>query len=234
MILEYTLAVRILVVEDERRLAQIIKRGLVEGGYAVDLAFDGEEGKFLAESEDYDLIILDLMLPKIDGLEICRKLRSEEIKTPILILTAKTTLDDKVAGLNSGADDYLTKPFAFLELSARVAALIRRSQKAPATQLTVADLVLDPTKHLVKRGGRQIKLTPKEFSILELLLSRKDEVVSRTVITEHVWDYNFDGMSNVVDVFVASLRKKIVDAGKNKIIQTVHGVGYRIAAENEA
>lgn len=234
MILEYTLAVRILVVEDERRLAQIIKRGLVEGGYAVDLAFDGEEGKFLAESEDYDLIILDLMLPKIDGLEICRKLRSDGIKTPILILTAKTTLDDKVAGLNSGADDYLTKPFAFLELSARVAALIRRSQKAPATQLTVADLVLDPTKHLVKRGGRQIKLTPKEFSILELLLSRKDEVVSRTVITEHVWDYNFDGMSNVVDVFVASLRKKIVDAGKNKIIQTVHGVGYRIAAENEA
>ncbi|MEK7064515.1 MAG: response regulator transcription factor [Patescibacteria group bacterium] len=225
---------RILVVEDERRLAQIIKRGLVEGGYAVDLAFDGEEGKFLAESEDYDLIILDLMLPKIDGLEICRKLRSDGIKTPILILTAKTTLDDKVAGLNSGADDYLTKPFAFLELSARVAALIRRSQKAPATQLTVADLVLDPTKHLVKRGGRQIKLTPKEFSILELLLSRKDEVVSRTVITEHVWDYNFDGMSNVVDVFVASLRKKIVDAGKNKIIQTVHGVGYRIAAENEA
>ena len=234
MILEYTLAVRILVVEDERRLAQIIKRGLVEGGYAVDLAFDGEEGKFLAESEDYDLIILDLMLPKIDGLEICRKLRSEEIKTPILILTAKTTLDDKVAGLNSGADDYLTKPFAFLELSARVAALIRRSQRAPSAQLTVADLVLDPTKHLVKRGGRQIKLTPKEFSILELLLSRKDEVVSRTVITEHVWDYNFDGMSNVVDVFVASLRKKIVDAGKNKIIQTVHGVGYRIAAENEA
>lgn len=234
MILGYTLAVRILVVEDERRLAQIIKRGLVEGGYAVDLAFDGEEGKFLAESEDYDLIILDLMLPKIDGLEICRKLRSDGIKTPILILTAKTTLDDKVAGLNSGADDYLTKPFAFLELSARVAALIRRSQRAPSAQLTVADLVLDPTKHLVKRSGRQIKLTPKEFSILELLLSRKDEVVSRTVITEHVWDYNFDGMSNVVDVFVASLRKKIVDAGKNKIIQTVHGVGYRIAAENEA
>ena len=159
---------------------------------------------------------------------------SDGIKTPILILTAKTTLDDKVAGLNSGADDYLTKPFAFLELSARVAALIRRSQRAPSAQLTVADLVLDPTKHLVKRSGRQIKLTPKEFSILELLLSRKDEVVSRTVITEHVWDYNFDGMSNVVDVFVASLRKKIVDAGKNKIIQTVHGVGYRIAAENEA
>ncbi|MFZ2202173.1 MAG: response regulator transcription factor [Microgenomates group bacterium] len=225
---------RVLVIEDERRLAQIIKRGLVEGGYAVDLAFDGEEGKFLAETESYDLVILDLMLPKIDGLMVCRELRNKGIKTPILILTAKTTLDDKIAGLNSGADDYLTKPFAFLELSARVAALIRRSRAVAAVQLSVADLVLDPTKHLVKRGGRQIKLTPKEFSILELLLSHKDEVVSRTVITEHVWDYNFDGMSNVVDVFVAALRKKIGDTGKKKIIQTVHGVGYRIASENEA
>lgn len=153
---------------------------------------------------------------------------------PILILTAKTTLDDKITGLNSGADDYLTKPFAFLELSARVGALIRRSQRTPATQLAVADLILNPTKHLVKRGGRQIKLTPKEFSILELLLSHKGEVVSRTVITEHVWDYNFDGMSNVVDVFVALLRKKIGDSGKKRIIQTVHGVGYRIAGEDEA
>lgn len=228
------MAVRILVVEDERRLAQIIKRGLVEGGYAVDLAFDGEEGKFLAEGENYDLVILDLMLPKIDGLAVCRELRNKGIKTPILILTAKTTLDDKIAGLNSGADDYLTKPFAFLELSARVGALIRRSQRTPAMQLSAADLVLDPIKHLVKRAGRQIKLTPKEFSILELLLRHKDEVVSRTVITEHVWDYNFDGMSNVVDVFVAALRKKIGDSGKKRIIQTVHGVGYRIASEDEA
>lgn len=224
---------RVLVVEDERRLAQIIKRGLVEGGYAVDLAFDGEEGKFLAETENYDLVILDLMLPKINGLMVCRELRNKGIKTPILVLTAKTTLDDKIAGLNSGADDYLTKPFAFLELSARVAALIRRSRAVAAVQLSAADLILDPTKHLVKRGGKQIKLTPKEFSILELLLSHKDEVVSRTVITEHVWDYNFDGMSNVVDVFVAALRKKIGDTKKNKIIQTVHGVGYRIASENE-
>ena len=221
-------------IEDERRLAQIIKRGLVEGGYAVDLAFDGEEGKFLAETENYDLVILDLMLPKIDGSVVCRELRNKGIKTPILILTAKTTLDDKVAGLNSGADDYLTKPFAFLELSARVSALIRRSQRISATQLSVADLVVDPTRHLVKRGARLIKLTPKEFSILELLLRRKDEVVSRTVITEHVWDYNFDGMSNVVDVFMAALRKKIGDTGKKKIIQTVHGVGYQIASENEA
>lgn len=225
---------RVLVIEDERRLAQIIKRGLVEGGYAVDLAFDGEEGKFMAETENYDLVILDLMLPKINGLMVCRELRNKGIKTPILILTAKTTLDDKIAGLNSGADDYLTKPFAFLELSARVAALIRRSRAVVAVQLSVANLILDPTKHLVKRGGKQIKLTPKEFSILELLLSHKDEVVSRTVITEHVWDYNFDGMSNVVDVFVAALRKKIGDTEKNKIIQTVHGVGYRIASENEA
>lgn len=231
--MKYTLAVRILVVEDERRLAQVIRRGLSEEGYAVDLAFDGEEGKFLAETEDYDLIILDLMLPKYDGLTVCRDLREKEIKTPILILTAKTTLDDKVAGLNSGADDYLTKPFAFLELSARVAALIRRSQPVTSTQLAIADLVLVPTKHLVKKGGKQVKLTPKEFAILELLLRRKNEVVSRTAITEHVWDYNFASMSNVVDVFVASLRRKIGDTGKNRLIHTIHGVGYKIAAENE-
>jgi len=224
---------RVLVIEDERRLAQIIKRGLVEEGYAVDLAFDGEEGKFLAETEDYDLIILDLMLPKIDGLEICRELRSKGIKTAILILTAKTTLDDKVAGLNSGADDYLTKPFAFLELSARVAALIRRNHRIARPVLTAGDITLDPAKHSVKRGGRKIKLTPKEFAILELLLSRRGEVVSRTVLTEHVWDYNFDGMSNVVDVFVASLRKKIGDTGKKRIIQTVHGIGYQINDNDE-
>lgn len=225
---------RVLVVEDERRLAQVIRRGLSEQGYAVDLAFDGEEGKYLAETEEYDLIILDLMLPKIDGLTVCLDLRNKGIKTPILILTAKTTLDDKVAGLNSGADDYLTKPFAFLELSARVAALIRRSQPISSTQLSAANLILVPAKHLVKKGGKQIKLTPKEFAILELLLRRKNEVVSRTAITEHVWDYNFDGMSNVVDVFVAALRKKIGDNAKNRIIQTVHGVGYKVAAENEA
>ena len=224
---------RVLVIEDERRLAQIIKRGLVEEGYAVDLAFDGEEGKFLAETEDYDLIILDLMLPKIDGLEICRELRSKGIKTAILILTAKTTLDDKVAGLNSGADDYLTKPFAFLELSARVAALIRRNHRIAKPVLTTKDLTLDPAKHSVIRGGRKIKLTPKEFAILELLLARRGEVVSRTVLTEHVWDYNFDGMSNVVDVFVASLRKKIGDTGKKRIIQTVHGIGYQINDNDE-
>ena len=227
------MAVRILIVEDERRLCQIIKKGFTEEGYAVDTAFDGEDGWYLAEAENYDLIILDLMLPKIDGLTICARLRDKGSKTPILILTAKTELDDKISGLNSGADDYLTKPFAFLELKARVGALIRRSHRVTKPHLGVGDLSLDPIKHQVKRAGKNIRLTPKEFAILELLLAHKDEVVSRTMITEHVWDYNFDGMSNVVDVFMAALRRKIDDSGKKKLIQTVHGVGYQIGDEDE-
>lgn len=224
---------RVLVIEDERRLAQVIKRGLVENGFAVDLAFDGEEGKFLIETENYDLVILDLMLPKLDGLTLCQKVRQKGIKMPILMLTAKTTLDDKVTGLNSGADDYLTKPFAFLELIARVHALIRRSKTESLPTLSVGNLTLNPTKHILRHGETPVKVTPKEFAILELLLRRRGEVVSRTEILEHVWDYNFEGMSNVVDVFMASLRKKIGDTGKKRIIQTVHGVGYQIREQNE-
>lgn len=229
----YTLEVRVLIIEDERRLALVIKKGLVENGFAVDLAFDGEEGKFLAESENYDLVILDLMLPKLDGLTLCQEIRQKGNKTPVLMLTAKTTLDDKVAGLNSGADDYLTKPFAFLELIARVHALVRRSKTEPLPILSVGNIILDSTKHSLKRGDKRIKLTPKEFAIFELLLRRREEVVSRTEILEHVWDYNFEGMSNVVDVFMASVRKKIGDTGKKRIIQTIHGVGYRISEQNE-
>lgn len=229
----YTLEVRVLIIEDERRLALVIKKGLVENGFAVDLAFDGEEGKFLIESENYDLVILDLMLPKLDGLTLCQEIRQKGNKTPVLMLTAKTTLDDKVAGLNSGADDYLTKPFAFLELIARVHALVRRSKTESLPILSVGNIILDSTKHSLKRGDKRIKLTPKEFAIFELLLRRREEVVSRTEILEHVWDYNFEGMSNVVDVFMASVRKKIDDTGKKRIIQTVHGVGYRISEQNE-
>ena len=220
---------RILVIEDERRLANVIKKGLIEDGFAVDLAYDGEDGQFMAESEPYDLIVLDLMLPKIDGLTICKNLRKKNLKTPILILTAKTTLEDKVAGLDSGADDYLTKPFSFLELRSRIHALIRRSREHPSPILKIADLIVDPLKHIATRNKNKINLTPKEFSILELLLRHKNEVVSRTMILEHVWDYNFEGLSNVVDVFVATLRKKIDNRAKVKLIHTLHGVGYKIS-----
>ncbi len=220
---------RILLVEDERRLSNVVKKGLAEEGFAVDTAYDGEEGQYLAESENYDLIILDIMLPKIDGLTICKELRRKNIKIPILMLTAKTTLEDKVAGLDSGADDYLAKPFAFLELRSRIHALIRRSQQEPSPLLTIADLVLDPIKHKVTRREHVISLTPKEFSVLEILMRHRDEVVTRTMITEHVWDYNFDSMSNVVDVFIAALRRKIDKGEKNQLIHTLHGVGYKIS-----
>ncbi len=220
---------RILLVEDERRLSSVVKKGLTEEGFAVDTAFDGEEGQYLAESENYDLIILDIMLPKVDGLTVCKELRAKNIKTPILMLTAKTTVEDKAAGLDSGADDYLAKPFAFLELRSRIHALIRRSKQEPSPMLTIADLVLDPIKHKVTRGGKDIQLTPKEFSVLEILLRHKDEVVSRTMIIEHVWDYNFDSMSNVVDVFIAQLRRKVDKGEKIHLIHTLHGVGYKIS-----
>ncbi len=221
---------RILIVEDERRLSNIIKKGFVEDGFAVDQAFDGEEGQYLAESEQYNLIVLDIMLPKIDGLQLCRELRKKSIKTPVLMLTAKSTTEDKVAGLDSGADDYITKPFSFVEFRSRVHALIRRSHQEISPVLTIDSLEVDPLKHVVKRDGKTINLTPKEFAVLELLLRHKGEVVSRTMIIEHVWDYNFEGMSNVVDVFVVSLRKKIDSGAKVKLIQTIHGVGYKVGS----
>lgn len=217
-----------MIVEDERRLSNVIKKGFVEDGFAVDQAFDGEEGQYLAEGEQYDLIVLDIMLPKIDGLQLCKELRKKNIKTPILMLTAKSTTEDKVAGLDSGADDYITKPFSFVEFRSRVHALIRRSHQETSPTLQIEDLEVDPLKHIVKRGEKPINLTPKEFAVLELLLRHRGEVVSRTMIIEHVWDYNFDGMSNVVDVFVVALRKKIDSGTKKKLIQTIHGVGYKI------
>lgn len=219
---------RVLIIEDERRLSNIIKKGFIEDGFAVDQAFDGEEGQYLAESEQYDLIVLDITLPKIDGLEVCKELRKKSIKIPVLMLTAKSTTEDKVAGLDSGADDYITKPFSFVEFRSRVHALIRRSHQETSPVLSIEDLVVDPLKHVVSRNGKIINLTPKEFAVIELMLRHKSEVVSRTMIIEHVWDYNFDGMSNVVDVFVGTLRKKIDSGTKIKLIQTVHGVGYKI------
>ncbi len=220
---------RILVIEDDRRISNVIKKGLTEEGFAVDSAFDGEEGQYLAESENYDLIILDIMLPKIDGLTICKELRAKSIKSPVLMLTAKTTVEDRVAGLDSGADDYLAKPFAYIELRSRAHALIRRSKSDTSTVLKVSDLEVDPLKHKASKGGKPIDLTQKEFSVLELLLRHKDEVITRTMITEHVWDYNFDSMSNVVDVFVSALRRKIDKNKRTSLIHTVHGVGYKIS-----
>ncbi len=219
---------RVLIVEDERRLSNILKKGLIEDGFAVDQAFDGEEGQYLAENEQYDLIILDIMLPKADGLEVCRGLRKKNIKVPILMLTAKSATEDKVAGLDSGADDYITKPFSFIEFRSRVHALIRRSHQETSPILSIDGLELDPLKHTVSRHAKPLTLTPKEFAVLELLMRHKGEVVSRTMIIEHVWDYNFDGMSNVVDVFVGTLRRKVDGRAGKKLIQTVHGVGYKI------
>lgn len=222
---------RILLVEDEMRLSHFIKKGLVEQGFAVDEAHDGEEGLFLAKEETYDLVILDVMLPKLTGIELCKKLREIKKETPILMLTARSEVEDKIEGLNAGADDYLTKPFVFAELRARINALLRRSYHQISNNLVIDDLEVDPLKYTVKRDGKMIKLTPKEFAILELLLRRKNEVVTRTQVIEHVWDYNFDSLSNVVDVFMGTLRKKIDKGYKIKLIHTLHGVGYMISGK---
>jgi DNA-binding response OmpR family regulator len=219
---------RILIIEDGKRLSDSIKMGLTEAGYAVDQSFDGEDGLFMASSESYDCIILDIILPKIDGLTICKRLREKQNQIPILILTAKNTTEDIAVGLDNGADDYLAKPFAFIELKSRILALIRRNHHEASPILKKEDLTLDPTKHEVARAGRKIALTPREFSILEYLLRHKGEAVTRTMITEHVWDFNFENMSNVVDVYITSLRKKVNQNTKMKLIQTIYGVGFKI------
>ncbi len=219
---------RILLIEDEKRLSDVVKKGFMELGYAVDQAFDGEEGLYLAQSESYDTIILDLMLPKIDGLEVCKKLRDQKIAVPILMLTAKAQVEEKVAGLEVGADDYLTKPFEFSELKARVNALLRRNYHQPERIIIIDDLAIDPIRRIVKRGNRKIILTPKEFAILEFLARHQDEPQTRTQIIEHTWDYNFDSLSNVVDVFIATLRKKIDGGQKKRLIHTIHGIGYML------
>lgn len=220
-----------MLIEDEKRLSANIRNGLTEAGFAVDFAVDGEEGLYLATTENYDCLILDIMLPKLDGLEICREVRRKGQKTPILMLTAKSTVEDISSGLDSGADDYLTKPFSFIELKSRIQALIRRSQAEASPVLKVGDLELDPNKHLVSRGGKDLILTPKEFSILEYLMHHADEVVTRTMVIEHVWDMNYDSMSNVVDAFISTLRKKVDKNSPRKLIHTLHGVGFKISAK---
>ncbi len=219
---------RILVVEDEKRLADIIKRGLTEAGYAVDNAYDGEEAEYMAEHTEYNAIILDLMLPRKDGLEVCRDLRLKGKNTPILILTAKDTLDDRVRGLDSGADDYVVKPFAFSELMARLRALIRRGGHLKPHKLKAGDVEMDTLSREVWRSSRRIDLTTKEYSILEYFLRHQNVVLTRTMLEENIWDYSFDGLSNVIDVYIRRLRSKLDKPGEVSLIETVRGAGYRL------
>ena len=221
---------RILVVDDDRRLCAVIKRGLLEEAYAVDLAYDGEEGAYLSEVNPYDLIILDIMLPNKDGIQVCRELRAKKVNTPILMLTAKDTVEDRVKGLDTGADDYLVKPFAFSELLARVRALLRREGMSKSPELRVGDLTLNTLTRQVWRGQRPIELTTKEYVILEYLMRHPNAVVTRTMIEEHAWDYDFDSLSNLVDVYIRRLRRKIDDEKDDGLIQTVRGAGYRLKA----
>ena len=219
---------RVLVVEDSRRLAGIIKRGLLEEGYAVDNAYDGEEAEYMAETTPFDVIILDIMLPKKDGLAVCRDLRAKNVNTPILMLTAKDSVEDKVGGLDSGADDYLVKPFAFSELLARLRALLRREVLPKTQKFQVGDLTLDPQSREVWRDGGRVELTAKEYAIIEYFMRRPNAVVTRTMLGESVWDYEFDGISNIIDVYVRRLRRKIDREGEASLIQTVRGAGYRL------
>lgn len=219
---------RILVVEDEKKVASFIKKGLEEDYYSVDIALDGKEGARLALSEQYDLIILDIMLPFKDGISILKEIRTEKIFTPVLMLTAKGDVMDKVLGLDSGADDYLAKPFAFDELLARVRALLRRKSSEKNIILTAGELQLDTQAHKAFRNNNEIELTPKEYSILEYLIRNKNRVVSRTILSEHVYDYHFDSDTNVIDVHINKLRNKIDKGYDKQILQTVRGVGYII------
>lgn len=217
---------RILVIEDEQKVADFIKRGLKEEGYAVDVSFDGEDGYFQASSNPYDVIILDLMLPKLDGLSLCRKLREKNIHIPLIMLTAKDSIKDKVRGLDSGADDYLAKPFSFEELLARIRALLRKGNNQRPTQLQFADLTLDLLSHKVWRGAEEIILTAREYALLEYFLRNPESIITRTMISEHVWDINFDTFTNVIDVYVNYLRNKIDKGRKKKLIHTIRGRGY--------
>ena len=219
---------RILVVEDNRRLSNSLKMSLEDDGYAVDVAYDGVSGQELAEMTPYDLIILDIMLPKRDGLDVCQTLRQEKINTPIILLTALDAVEDRVKGLDSGADDYLVKPFAINELRARLRALLRRESSDKTGLLTIADLILDPASHLVTRNGKSIDLTTKEFSLLEYLMWHPNRLITREMAQNHVWSYDYDGASNVVDVYIRRLRRKIDEPFDTKLVETVYGVGYRL------
>jgi DNA-binding response OmpR family regulator len=220
--------VRILVAEDDRPVASFLKKGLEAEHYAVDIVPDGEEALYMAEEYDYDLLLLDLVLPKIDGLQVLRQIRTRKKNLPVLILTGRTRVEDRVNGLDIGADDYMTKPFAFRELTARVRALLRRGNSPADFTLQVEDLEMNLVERTVRRGERRIELTPKEFALLEYLMRNQGRAVSRPMIIEHVWNFSFDTMTNVVDVYINYLRKKVDEGTERRLIHTVRGVGYRI------
>ena len=219
---------RILLVEDERKLAALIKRALKEVNYAVDLADNGDDALFLVESNPYDLIILDIMIPGKDGIAVCRQIRKGQVDTPVLMLTARNDVEDKILGLDAGADDYLTKPFSFPEFLARVRALLRRKKSDKSTRLKAVDLELDQLTRKAYRAGREIELTPTEYSLLEYLMLNVNQVVTRTMISEHVWSDDFDAYSNVINVYITNLRKKVDQDHANPLIHSLRGVGYTL------
>jgi two-component system OmpR family response regulator len=223
--------VRVLVVEDETKMAALIRRALEREGYAVDVANTGQDAVWLGTENDYDAVVLDVMIPAPDGFEVCRQLRAAGRWAPILLLTARDGVDDRVTGLDAGADDYLPKPFSFAELYARLRALTRRGSRERPSVLVVGDLVLDPAAHSVARAGKPIDVSPKEFALLELFMRHPGEVISRTQILEHVWDFAYDGTSNVVDVYVRYLREKVDRPFDRSSLETVRGVGYRLKNE---
>lgn len=225
---------RILLVEDNRRLNNSLRMSLTDDGYAVDPAYDGPEGEDLALLTPYDAIILDIMLPQKDGLQVCRDLRDQHVKTPIIMLTARDTVEDRVEGLDSGADDYLVKPFAINELRARLRALLRRDASDKSGILTVGDLKLDPSTHFVERSGQAIQLTAKEYSLLEYFMRNPNRLITREMAESHIWSYDFEGGSNVVDVYIRRLRRKIDDPYEVKLFETVRGAGYRLSKTIEA
>ena len=219
---------RILVIEDNHRLNNSLRMNLAHEGYSVDTAYDGQEGQDLAELTPYDLIILDILLPEKDGLEVCRELRRRHVHTPILLLTALDSIDDRVHGLDCGADDYLVKPFAMRELLARLRALLRRNHPYTNGRLEVGDLVVDPVTHSVTRDGQAIELTPREFALLEYFMYHPNQVVTREMIEQHIWNYDFECESNVIDVYIRRLRRKIDASFDVKLLTTVRGIGYRL------
>jgi two-component system OmpR family response regulator len=224
---------RLLVVEDEPRMARLLARGFSEEGYATDVASDGPDGLWYATENAYDAIVLDVMLPGMDGFTVCRELRAASRWAPILMLTARDAIDDRVRGLDAGADDYLAKPFSFAELSARVRALVRRGTEPRPVVIQVGDLRLDPAQRRAWRGETELRMSPKEMSLLELFMRRPNEVITRTQILDHVWDFAYDGLSNVVDQYVSYLRKKIDKPFHRDDLRTVRGVGYRLSDGSE-
>jgi DNA-binding response OmpR family regulator len=225
---------RLLLVEDNLRVHQSLKASLSEAGYAVDSAYDGDEGQWYAESGPYDAIILDVMLPRQDGFTLCSALRRQRINVPILMLTARDSVEDRVQGLDSGADDYLVKPFTLTELFARLRALMRRTAPLKTGTLHVGDLSIDPATHAIERAGLPIELTAKEYAVLEYFMRHPNQVITREMVIDHVWNYDFEGTSNVVDVYIRRLRRQIDDPFEHKLFETVYGYGYRLIEPDDA